>query len=166
MMNSFGYPSALHLKRVFSKSLLASVVVSAGLLAGLAPDQHSPLPRLVVGSAAYAQDTVTNEEVQNYARSVLAIEPIRQAAYDQIKQITGADVPAIACHQPSSLNNLSSNIREIAVNYCNQSIQIVESNSLTISRFNTITTTLQANPDLASRIQAALIRLQQQPATP
>lgn len=131
-----------------------------GLMTELA-SSHNLMPTVAIGNAAFAQEAISTADVQNYARSVLRIEPIRQSAYDEIKRITGADVPSIACHRPNSLDNLSRNIREIAVNYCNQSIQIVESNSLTIGRFNAITAALQSDPDLAARIQQALIRLQE-----
>jgi hypothetical protein len=165
MNNSF------HLTRYWFKPrlprpLVIGMISTLGVVSGLVPGfQFTPLDRtatVVISNSAYAQtDSITSQEVQNYARSVLAIEPIRQEAYNQIKQITGnRDVPAIACHQPSSLNNLNRNIREIAVNYCNQSIAIVEQNDLTIGRFNLITTTQQADPGLQQRIQAELVRLQ------
>ncbi|NJL39234.1 MAG: DUF4168 domain-containing protein [Leptolyngbyaceae cyanobacterium RM2_2_4] len=142
--------------------LLSTVSLISGLVPSLQVNSLNRTATVVVSNSAYAQaNAVSNQEVQNYARSVLAIEPIRQAAYNQIKEITGdRDVPAIACHQPASLNNLSRNIREIAVNYCNQSIAIVEQNDLTIGRFNVITTTQQSDPDLQRRIQEELIRLQ------
>ena len=154
------------LKPRLVRPLIVSIISALGLISGLVPSlQISPLDRtasVVISNSAYAQaNAITSDEVQNYARSVLAIEPVRQEAYNQIKQITGdRDVPAIACHQPNSLNNLNRDIREIAVDYCNQSIAIVEQNDLTIGRFNVITTSQQSDPDLQQRIQEELIRLQ------
>lgn len=109
---------------------------------------------------AHAQ-AVSEQEIQSYARSVLAIEPIRVNAYDQIQKITGSsEVPAVACHRPSSLSNLPENIRDIAIDYCNQAIAIVERNNLTISRFNQITVTHQSNRELFERIQREINRIQ------
>ncbi len=143
---------------------MASIV---GLLAGWVPTLHlsqDGSAAVTLDRAAYGQSVanISNEEIQSYARSVLAIEPIRQAAYDEIKRILGSgQVPPIACHRPNSLNNLSQNIRQIAVNYCNRATQIVERNNLTINRFNTITVTMQSNPSLAPVIQREIMRLQQ-----
>lgn len=114
-----------------------------------------------LGQAAMAQSISADEE-QRYARSLLAIEPIRLAAYDEIKRIlNNRDVPSIQCHRPNSLNRLDQSIRQIAINYCNQAIDIVEENGLTIGRFNAITTNLQNDPDLAARIRDLIILIQQ-----
>jgi hypothetical protein len=166
MIKSFSHLSLLVAKRL-PQSLLVGMVSTLSLLMGVAPSQDVALPTLVIGSPAYAQDLISNDDVQNYARSVLAIEPLRLDAYNAIKRITGSEnVPAIACHQPRSLNNLSRNIRQIAIDYCAQSIQIVERNSLTISRFNVITTALQNDPDLAARIQEAMMQIQRTSTRP
>jgi hypothetical protein len=142
--------------------ILSTVSLVSGLIPSFQVDLLDRTATVAISNSAYAQaNAITSQEVQNYARSVLAIEPIRQETYNQIKQIIGnRDVPAIACHQPNSLNNLNRNIREIAVNYCNQSIAIVEQNDLTIGRFNVITTSQQSDPELQQRIQEELIRLQ------
>ncbi|NJL22066.1 MAG: DUF4168 domain-containing protein [Leptolyngbyaceae cyanobacterium SM1_3_5] len=124
----------------------------------------SPVPSLrpidFLGTAAHAQSAVSNQEVQNYARSILEIEPLRQAAYDQIKRITGEDVPPIMCNRPESLNRLSREVRQIAVNYCNRSVQIASGHGLPADRFNAITAALQNDPDLAARIQEAMVQIQ------
>jgi Domain of unknown function (DUF4168) len=152
-----------NVKRWLSRSVMVGVgaVVSLGL--GLVPSiqpsvQAVGQPLMVsFGSAAYAQ-SISDQEVANYARSVLAIEPLRQSAYDQIKGISGS-VPRIECHRPSSLNDLPDNVRQIAVNYCNQAISIVESNSLTISRFNAIRVAQDSDSSLLNRIQQSIMEL-------
>jgi hypothetical protein len=151
----------------FTRSLLAGTLAAAGLLFGVVPTveftsefMSEATISLNFSAAAYAQ-AVTEDEITNYARSVLAIEPIRQSAYEQIKQITGSsNVPTIACHRPRSLNDLSGEVRQIAVNYCNRAIEIVERNNLTITRFNAITIAHQEDAELSSRIQQAILRLQ------
>lgn len=162
MKDSLPLWSPYRFKRALFQSLMVGMASTAGLLGGVVPDLSAQAPELTFSSVAYAQTAITPAEVQNYARSVLAIEPIRQTAYDEIKRISGSrEVPAIACHRPSSLDRLGRDIRQIVVNYCSQSIEIVESNNLTIGRFNTITSNLGSDSALASRIQEALIRLQQ-----
>lgn len=145
-----------------SKPLAASLIVgtfaTVGVLSGVAPDLSRP-SKLVSNSAAYAQ-AVSNPELTNYARAVLVMEPIRQTAFNEIKKIIRGDIPPIVCHKRQSLNALPRNARKIAVNYCNRSKQIVESNGLTINRFNAITVNLQNDSSLKRRIHNELIRIQ------
>ncbi|MBI4783865.1 MAG: DUF4168 domain-containing protein [Oscillatoriophycideae cyanobacterium NC_groundwater_1537_Pr4_S-0.65um_50_18] len=161
-------------KRRVARSLWVGSFAAIGLLCGWVPSlQQHPVGALSevsaassVGlsfdNAAYAQAAITENEIQDYARSVLQIEPIRQAAYDNIKQTSGAEVPPILCHRPSSLNSLDPNIRSIAIDYCNQAIAIVESNNLTITRFNEITVAHKSDAGLAGRIQQAMAVIQGQ----
>jgi hypothetical protein len=167
-MNSLHFPARFRpqIERLLPQTLTVSLLSTAGLLLGLVPALQPQSLELSFNQAAHAQ-AVTSEEVRNYARSVLAIEPIRQTAYNEIKRISGSEqVPPIACHRPDSLNNLGREIREIAVQYCNDSITVVEDNDLSINRFNTITSSLQSDPSLATRIQEELLRLQQGASTP
>jgi hypothetical protein len=152
-----------------SRSLWAASLAAMGLLCGWVPNLQHPASAsdgssfdLSFSSAAYAQAAIADSEIESYARSVLQIEPIRQAAYDDIKRASGAEVPPILCHRPSSLNNLDSSIRSIAVDYCNQAIAIVESNALTITRFNEITVAHKSDAGLAGRIQQAMAVIQGQ----
>ena len=148
------------------KPLAASIfmVLATVGLSGLAPDL-SGRSILIFSSRAYAQ-AVSNIEVTNYAQAVLAMEPVRQESYDEIKKIIGSsEVPSIVCHKPASLDALPGNARNIAVNYCNRSKNIVESNGLTIARFNEITVSLQKEPDLKTRIHNELVRIQNRSAS-
>lgn len=144
--------------RATTQVLIASAIAVVALLSGVAPTLSPQSPGFF-SSAASAQ-VVSDDELQRYARSLLAIEPIRQSAQAEIRRILRVeDVPSIACHRP--LNRLPRNIRQIARNYCDQSLAIVDRNNLTIARFNTITVNLQNDPNLASRVQAAIRQLQQ-----
>lgn len=145
---------------MLSRVLVVGTLTAVGLLSGFAPDLSGRSPILVFSSAAYAQD-VSNEEVTNYARAVLKMEPVRQEAYDEIKKIIGSsNVPAIVCHKPESLSALPANAQGIAKNYCDRSKEIVESNGLSITRFNAITVNLQNDSNLKNRIHDELIRVQ------
>lgn len=130
----------------------------AGLTAVLAgcssPISESPTPIPTVTS-------VRAEEIENYAKAVLAIEQSRQAAYNEIQQINnGKQLADITCTQAKTIASLPSNVQDIAVNYCTQSKKIGESQGLTMAQFNGITVTAQSNPELLKRIQNELVRLQ------
>ena len=140
------------------KTLAAGTLAATGLLLGMIPCVGQA--GLGWGNVAQAQ-TVSSQEVQSYARSVLAMEPYRETAFTKIQQITGSTaVPVVACHRPSSLSSLPDNIRDIAIDYCNQAIAIVERNGLTITRFNQITVTHQSDASLRSQIQAEICKIQ------
>lgn len=141
----------------FNKILLVASLATGSILFGIVPTV-SGTSRLSFQTAAYAQSA---EEVTKFARAVLAMEPLRQAAYDDIKRIIGSSqVPNINCSQPSSFSSLPGNARQIAVNYCNKSRDFVRTSGLTIDRFNEIASQAQSNADLERRIQNAMIELQ------
>ncbi len=146
---------------MLSRSLVVGAFATVGLLSGLTPDLSGRSSALLVfSSAAYAQ-VVNDTEVTNYAQAVLAMEPVRQTAFNEIKKMIGSgDIPAIVCHKPESLDVLPGNAQNIAVDYCNESKNIVESNGLRIARFNAITVNLQNDPNLKKRIHNELIRIQ------
>lgn len=106
-------------------------------------------------------ESVTAEEVEKYATAILAIEQKRELAYSDIQQLTNnQQVPDVTCTERNKVNSLDSNIREIAVNYCNQAKEIGEGQGLTIEKFNAITATAQSDSELQKRIQNELVRLQ------
>lgn len=160
MRNPFRYGSRIYLKGVLSQSLIVGALSAAGLLSGLVPGLSGRLPVFVTGDTARAQ-TITDAELVSYARAVLAIEPKRQAAYQEIQNKSGsASVPPIVCSDSTRINKLPGAVRNIAVNFCNQSKVIVENNGLNIARFNEITTLQQNDSALQKRIQDELIRQQ------
>ncbi|MGJ3248349.1 MAG: DUF4168 domain-containing protein [Elainellaceae cyanobacterium] len=149
------------MKRLLSRTVLVSLILTGGVLFEGIPrlGLKSSAPQL--SGAAYAQQTISNEQVRNYARSVQEIEEIRRIAYAQIRNLSDSgQVPPVACHESDTMRNLNQSIRDIVVDYCTQSIRIVERNNLTITQFNTITATQQSDSGLASRIQDELRRLQ------
>lgn len=160
MMN-FCHPYfLLNFNRMLLRSLVVSAIATVGLLSGLTFNTSRSDNAVLFSAAAYAQD-VNDTQVSNYAAAVLKAEPVRQQAYDEIKNIIGSsNIPPIVCNKPESLDSLPGNARSIAVDYCSQYKQIVESNGLTIGRFNEITVNMQNNSNLKSRIQAEMLRIQ------
>jgi hypothetical protein len=145
-----------------AQSLTIGGLSSLALMAMVVP--YSSVSSNRVGSLpaqAQTASTFTAEEISNYARAVLGMEPRRQAAYDEIRGSVGNEVPTVVCNQSRSINQLQPEVRAIAVNYCTQAKAIIESNDLTISRFNEITQQQQSNPQLKEQIQSELLRLQQ-----
>jgi len=155
--------------RLLCRSVIVSAIATLGVLSGIVPGLSSSSPNhshtgigysIGFGSSAYAQ-SASNEEVRQYAKAVLLMEPIRQSAYAEIKKIIGSgDVPNIVCHERRSLQALPRNAQSIAANYCNQSKKIITSNGLSISRFNEMTMNAQSDANLKTRIQNELLRLQ------
>jgi hypothetical protein len=149
---------------MFFQSLLIGSFTAIGLLSGLIPELSQGSLTLVFSSSVSAQPTVSTQDVRNYAEAVLKIERLRSAAYQEIKNILNSkDVPEIACNNSATINSLPPQAREIAQNYCNQSSAIVANYfpKGKNARFNEITTLMQSNQSLRTRIQEELIRIQQ-----
>lgn len=159
-MNTSLNTSKFKFNQILRQSLLASILSAAALASGWVPGLYAAAPIPVFGAAAQAQE-ISNLEITNYARAVLAIEPRREAASREIKSMASGQAPKVLLCKAEGINSLSRNIRGVAVNYCDQAKKIIENNKLTISRFNQITVLQQGNPAVKAQIQAELMRLQQ-----
>jgi hypothetical protein len=144
------------------ESLILRVVSSIGwlaaltaILAGCASSKVSDAPTPIPSVTSLSAD-----EIENYAKAVLAIEQSRQVASTEIQQVTNnGTVPDVTCTKADSIAALPSNIQKIAVNYCEKSKEHIETHGLTILKFNGITVTAQSNTELQERIQGELVRL-------
>ncbi|MEL6327511.1 MAG: DUF4168 domain-containing protein [Cyanobacteria bacterium J06626_23] len=125
-------------------------------------------PQLLAPPVAHAQ-TVTNEEITNYAEAVLAMDVGRQDAYAQISDImtsAGLDVSqyTLTCPNAQTLSDVPRPVRPrvsaILVEYCNNARTIVEDSGLTVRRFNAITEAHRNDSDLAQRIRDEISTLQ------
>jgi hypothetical protein len=140
-----------------NKSLTATVIVSVliitGIVTGTNPQLSLQTGELVFSNAVLAQ-SFSDNDLRNYARAVLEIEAIRQPAISQIESIVGRGKAAkLACHQPNTINRLPDNARNIALNYCNTSAQIVSKYGLTNEKFNQITRAVQRDANLRQKVQ-------------
>ncbi|MEO0541248.1 MAG: DUF4168 domain-containing protein [Cyanobacteria bacterium P01_A01_bin.105] len=120
-------------------------------------------------SAVHAQ-TVTNEEITNYAEAVLTMDAGRQQAYAQISDIMVSEQLDVAnytltCPNAQTLNDvpnrLRSRVRPILIGYCNGARTIVEESGLTVRRFNAITEAHRSDDELSQRIRDEILTLQQ-----
>lgn len=153
---SVGFPP-ISLSPILTKAAIGWFAGITAILTGCGsnPASESPTPTPMVTSAS-------SEDIENYARAILAIEQIRQAAYEEIQKMTNNEtIPDVTCTKPESLAALSKNIQGIAVNYCERSKKFIdETEGLTMDKFNAITSSAQSNPELQQRIQTELVRLQ------
>ena len=142
-------------KRTLSRSLCFGAIATVGVIVNAfslssKADAQTPSP------------IVNNTEINSYAQAVLAMEPARQNAFEEIKKLIGnGEIPNIVCNDSNSINGLPKKAQDIAVNYCNHAQKIVESNGLKFEQFNKITIELQNNTILKSQVYNTLLRLQQ-----
>ncbi|MEB3211503.1 MAG: DUF4168 domain-containing protein [Leptolyngbyaceae bacterium] len=100
-------------------------------------------------------------EIRSYALAVLDLENLRQQRSADIASAMDVEtLPAIACNEPSSIRGLSRNVREMIVQFCDDSIAVVEDHGLTVTRFNAINQARISNPALQERISEQLLDLQ------
>lgn len=152
-------------KLFLGKSLFSKFILAIGYLAGfslfLSGCSSSPESQEPESETISTLSSVSPEEVKKYAMAVLAIEPKRQDAYEEIQRLTNQDeVPNFTCNQPDTLADLPVNVQDIAVNYCQESKKIAEGQDFTMAQFNAITKTAQLDPDLERKIQNELVRIQ------
>lgn len=152
--------SPLAWRKTLMRSLVIGTLTSVGIISGISIEFSSTHPQLTGAKSVQAQNA-TADTVRKVAQSILAIEDLRNQAYEEIKKLVGS-VPAINCHEADSMSSLPSDARTIAVNYCNSSKKIVEAHGLTINQFNEVTMEAQSNDALRRRIQSAMIQLRQQ----
>ncbi len=150
---------------MLARSLLIRIVPTLGCIAGLTgilsgcgstPTADSPtqIPTVPV-------ETIEGDEIINYAKAIIAVEPRRKAAINDIQPIIkDEEIPNITCTEPDTITALPRNVQDIVVKYCNLAKKDIESTGLTIDRFNAITATAQADQDLQTEIGNELIRHQ------
>lgn len=104
---------------------------------------------------------ITDPEIKNYAKAVVAIEQLRKTTNQEMTKISG-DKPfdKVACTEPETIANLPPKMQEVAIVFCTKVRKVSEENGLTIPRFNAITVNAKNNPDLQKRINDQLITLQ------
>jgi hypothetical protein len=155
MKKTSNFCSQPNRKRIISQSFFFGIIASVSLFANAFSST----------SKAYGQaPPVNNTEIKSYAQAVLAMEPARQRAFEEIKKLIGSgEIPKIVCNDPNSINGLPKKAQDIAVTYCTRSQKIVEDNGLGIDRFNKITIELQINSSLKREVYNTLLLLQQTP---
>jgi hypothetical protein len=138
-------------------------MATMSILGGIIPEFSWHSSKVVFSSFARTQE-FSNEQITKYAKAVLEIETRRQQAYQKIQQIIGQTPPEITCNRRDTFRNLPREAQKIAVEYCNSSKKIVATSGLSVAEFNAITTRVQSDRELKTRIQNEIIRIRQQKA--
>jgi hypothetical protein len=120
---------------IVGRFLTAGFMSAIAILGGFVPEVSRQVPKLVFNFSAYAQD-ISQQEVVNYTNAVYNVEMLRQQVYKQMQESTSEPPAGIICDRPETYQNLADDVKAIAVNYCNESKEIVEKNHLSVSRFN------------------------------
>ena len=144
--------------QVLARSLTIAALSTLGLLTGIAPN--------LTGRPAHLFDTAVQAQEESaftrYVRAAFEIEKTRRSLLDQVKQLTGGNVPSNVC-QSSSLSQVPSNVRDqvkgICDNFATQAKSIVQDKyKLSRDEFNTFQRQSQ-NPDMKSRIESEIRNL-------
>lgn len=116
--------------------------------------------------------TITDDDVANYARAAFDIEQIRLDARDAASDVLASDENAVdilevslSC-QSARLRDMPDisragrvDLQSVLVSFCSEAKAIAEENDLTPKRFNSITAEHREDADLAERIKAAIKEL-------
>lgn len=144
--------------RVLNRSMLLGALSSIAVLAGWTPNFSEQSK--MFDAAAYAQDQPT--AFTRYVRAAVEIERTRQRLLDQVKQLTGGNVPNNVC-QPGNIAQLNEGVRgqvkQICDSFSAQAVQIVTRNGLSREEFNRYQKQAQ-QPSMRSQIEAEIRRLQ------
>ncbi len=139
--------------RRLSRPLLLGILTGiSGILIGVVPDFTASQPNLLFSSAARA-DEFSDADLRNYATVLMGIEPIRQSALAQVRASTGGTLPNLVCNQPGTMEGLNPEAKSLFINYCNKCETIASSRGLSIEKFNQITQSVRANPQLQNRVR-------------
>jgi hypothetical protein len=145
------------MQRVLTQSLLLGSLSSIAVLCGWAPN----LPGQTANpfdSAAYAQES----PFTRYVRAAVDIEKTRQRLLDQVKQLTGGNVPSNVCHS-ENVEKINPGVRDQVKGICDtfsaQAGQIVARNGLNRSEFNQFQRQAQQDAGVRAQIEAEIRRL-------
>ena len=151
MTKLFNFSGRPRLTRIILKSVLISTVITT-----------ISSSMIFSNAKVYANGSIGEEEIKKYAQTAIEIEKNRQQTYEKIKKMfpDSDNIPKIVCNDPKSFNSLPANAKKIADNFCKRSQQIVESNGLSVERFNKITEASNKDSIIKQKIYEALLKEQ------
>lgn len=143
-------------------TLVTTALLVADSSLGVIPNQLSGSGGFRNSIVAQAQNNNYDEEqLNNYAKAVLEIEPIRKEVQRKVQvELEGEPMPEMACNRSESYQDLPNQARSLIINYCNRSEKIVKDQGLSISEFNQITEQLQNNSELREKVRQQMLELQ------
>ena len=149
------------LEKIIFRSFFTSILVATGIFGGVVPEFSRQFLPLTFSYSASAQD-FTQDEVVRYSQAIFEVEMLRKEIYEEIEAQLNETPPYIACYKPETLNDLSPDIRQIVVNFCQETIPIVRKNNLSISRFNELKQLYESHGDFYNKVQDTLREMQTQ----
>jgi len=154
------------LNQLCARIVSSSVLASLGILLGLAPElsfqssnNHQRLARVSFSSFAAAQE-ISPEETNNYAKAGFEVEMLRRDIYQQIKAIVNQPPGDIVCDRQETLAELQPEVRELTEQFCNQTLEIVRRNNLSVDRYNELTSYYDRQDSFYQQVQKILLKLQ------
>lgn len=135
--------------------ILLSLSTSA-IAFGITPEINWQNKALNISNQAVAQN-VSDEDLKKYAQAAIEIESLRKTTLSNIENIVGKAKPnQLNCNQEENFNQLPDNARNMALNYCNQSENIVKKHGLNNTQFNQIHQQVRQNPAIKQKLQAII----------
>ncbi|HHP7232212.1 MAG TPA: DUF4168 domain-containing protein [Xenococcaceae cyanobacterium] len=156
-----GYFTSDKFHHFCTRVLNLSVLATLGIMVGIVPQFSRKNYHLAFEYSALANE-YTQEEIINYARAGLQIEMLRRRTYQDIKQETNQRPPNIVCNRPETIEGLPQNIRNIANSYCQETINIIRDNNLSVQRFNELKMNYDSGGQFHQQVQQMLIDFQNQ----
>ena len=155
------------LNRLCVRVISSSVLASFGILLGFAPElsvrspisDRSQLVTVSFSTFVTAQE-IAPEEINNYAKAGFEIEMLRRDIYQQIKAIVNQPPGDIVCDRQETLSDLKPEVRQLTEDFCNQTLQIVEQNNLSVDRYNELTSYYDRQDSFYQQVQKILLELQ------
>ena len=155
------------LNKLYIRIISSSALAAVGLMVGVIPAisvrsftvNHSQIATISFSTGVLAQQ-FTQEEITNYAKAGYEVELLRRQVYQEIKSIINEPPGNIACDQEETLENLNPNVREITERFCNQTIEIVQQNNLTVDRYNELKSSYDRQESFYQQVQNVLLKLQ------
>ena len=136
-----------------SHPIVLGTIIGVSLLGGIVPDLTAQQPDRIFASAARANN-FSNDDLRNYAKSLMQIEPLRQSTLAEIRNVQGGPLPNLICNQPATMVGLKDAARSRFIEYCDQCKSIAARNGLSMDLFNAITESLRTDPSLKQKIRS------------
>jgi Domain of unknown function (DUF4168) len=141
------------LRSHLSLSLLPRLLLAAMIILLGSGESFSSSAAVVAQTSS--QQTITPQQLSDYAAAVLEIEPIRLKYYDQARKQTNGKMPPNLCLETQTANVVNE-LESICNSYMEESQAVILKHDLTEDQFNAITTQARSDQTLSDRIQQQL----------
>ncbi len=131
------------------------LLTSCSWFSGWVPGLTQDFTGITLSTTALAQKQPELEKkLGKYADAILQMEPLRLQSYQQVQQIMGGALPKDVCKQ----SELLAPVGNICDRFFNESAEIIRSNGLSLTDFNSITEEVRTNNALKKQLNEELLR--------